>query len=147
MQQENRLISLDIDTTVSSQSFLQARRAAQTVCSAVDELYQSSLSNSKIRNVFCVVRPPGHHIGTAGAVKHPNNPAVTQGFCMLNNVAIAAAYARAMYAKFSRIAIVDLDIHHGNGTEDCVLHLNPCRSVSTSMMENMEIKWDCERKG
>ena len=79
-------------------------------------------------------------------MKNPNNPAVTQGFCMLNNVAIAAAYARAMYARFSRIAIVDLDIHHGNGTEDCVLHLNPCRSVSTSMMENMEIKWDCEGK-
>ena len=73
-------------------------------------------------------------------MKNPNNPAVTQGFCLLNNVAIGAAYARSRYPRFARIAIVDLDIHHGNGTEDCVLHLNPCRSVASSVMENVEIK-------
>ena len=86
------------------------------------------------------MRPPGHHIGTSGAVPNPNNPAVTQGFCLLNNVAIGAAYARATYGCFARVAIVDLDIHHGNGTEDCILHLNPCRTVSTSMMGNMQIQ-------
>ena len=131
---------LDIDTVVSNHSFLQARRAAQTVCTAVDRLYEASLSNSTVRNVFCVVRPPGHHIGTSGPVKNPNNANVTQGFCLLNNVAIAAAYARSKYACFSRIAIVDLDVHHGNGTEDCVLHLNPCKSTSKITAENLQLK-------
>lgn len=130
---------LDTDTTVSSQSFTQARRAAQTVLAAVDRLAAASQDDGP-SSVFCCVRPPGHHIGTEGPVNNPNNAAVTQGFCLFNNVAIAAAYARATYPQFARVAIVDLDIHHGNGTEDCVQHLAPCEVDATMTLPTMTCK-------
>lgn len=61
------------------------------------------------KTAFCAVRPPGHHACRARAM----------GFCFLNNVAIAATYAMAKY-KLTRVAIVDFDVHHGNGTEDAL---------------------------
>ena len=93
------------------------------------------------RNVFCCVRPPGHHIGTNGAINNPNNANVSQGFCLFNNVAIAAAYARSQYPEFQRIAILDFDIHHGNGTEDCIQHLCPCVKTTVNMVDNMEVRY------
>lgn len=138
--QMTEVAKLDSDTAVSSQSFTQARRAAQTVMAAVDRLAAASGEEGP-SSVFCCVRPPGHHIGTEGPVNNPNNAAVTQGFCLFNNVAIAAAYARATYPQFARVAIVDLDIHHGNGTEDCVQHLTPCEVDATMTLPTMTCKW------
>ena len=133
---------LDTDTILSSGSFAQACRAAQAVCTAVDRLAaQNEIDNGHggIRNVFCCVRPPGHHIGTAGAVRNKNNASVTQGFCLLNNVAIGAAYARATYPCFQRVAIIDFDVHHGNGTEDCVCHLVPCRHFTHTSIDQARL--------
>jgi len=62
--------------------------------------------NRRVENVFCAVRPPGHHATRSGAM----------GFCFINNVAVGAAYARAAYSV-ERIFILDWDVHHGNGTQ------------------------------
>jgi len=86
---------------------------------AVDEVLLG-----RARRAFAAVRPPGHHLGPQGATESPelrDSDAGSQGFCLLNNVAIAAAYARCVHrARVSRIAIVDFDVHHGNGTEAIV---------------------------
>jgi acetoin utilization deacetylase AcuC-like enzyme len=67
------------------------------------------------RNAFCAVRPPGHHAGSRGVVKCDPEDHGSHGFCLLNNVAIAAAYARHLYRQqgIRRVAIVDFDVHHG----------------------------------
>lgn len=114
---------LDPDTAVSRWSFEAALRAAGSVCEAVDKVV-----NGDHRNAFCAVRPPGHHAGPRGIVRCPNDPeGGSHGFCLLNNVAIGAAYARSVYrhAGIKRIAIVDFDVHHGNGTEEIVRQLVP----------------------
>jgi acetoin utilization deacetylase AcuC-like enzyme len=80
------------------------------------------------RNAFCAIRPPGHHAGPRGIVRCMNDPdGGSHGFCLLNNVAIGAAYARAMYRNegIRKIAIVDFDVHHGNGTEEIIRQLIP----------------------
>jgi acetoin utilization deacetylase AcuC-like enzyme len=92
---------LDHDTVVSSGSEKAAFRSVGAVCDAVDKLL-----TGKADNAFCAIRPPGHHAGPASAM----------GFCLFNNVAIAAEYARRHY-HLERIAIVDFDVHHGNGTQ------------------------------
>jgi len=93
----------------------------------------------EIKRAFVVGRPPGHHAGPSGCVPPPNFfrvPGMTSsGFCLLNTVAVAAAYARYRYGRQAllynpptpkpRIAIVDIDIHHGNGTEAIVRNLTP----------------------
>nr|CCA19742.1 histone deacetylase putative [Albugo laibachii Nc14] len=114
--------SLDSDTTLSANSYNAATRAAGAVCRAVDLLMQS-----KHTNAFCLVRPPGHHAGPVGKVVSTNDPEGSNGFCLFNNVAIGAAYARSMYkhAGMENIAILDFDVHHGNGTEEIVRHLTP----------------------
>ncbi len=115
--------NLDADTTMSRWSFEAALRAAGSVCEAVDKVVSGDH-----RNAFCVVRPPGHHAGPRGIVRCDNDPdGGSHGFCFLNNVAIGAAYARSMYRNegISKIAIVDFDVHHGNGTEEIVRQLVP----------------------
>jgi acetoin utilization deacetylase AcuC-like enzyme len=92
---------LDPDTIVSSGSGKAAFRAVGAVCDAVDRILTGQADNA-----FCAIRPPGHHA----------EPASAMGFCLFNNVAIAAAYARRQY-QLDRIAIVDFDVHHGNGTQ------------------------------
>jgi acetoin utilization deacetylase AcuC-like enzyme/ankyrin repeat protein len=109
--------SLDGDTGVSAGSFRAALAAAGAVCEAVDRMVAGTA-----RNAFCAVRPPGHHAGPFGPVSPSEPPGSgSHGFCLLNNVAIGAAYAMAVHrGTFARVAIVDFDVHHGQGTEACV---------------------------
>ena len=93
---------VDADTTVSAGSGEAALRAAGAVCAAIDAVFDGAA-----RNAFCAVRPPGHHAERARAM----------GFCLFNNVAVGAAHARAAW-KIERVAVVDFDVHHGNGTQD-----------------------------
>jgi acetoin utilization deacetylase AcuC-like enzyme len=90
------------DTSISAQSAICARLAAGCALSAVDAVF-----SRQVRNAFCVVRPPGHHASSARGM----------GFCLFNNVAIAARHAqRSHHAE--RVLIADWDVHHGNGTQD-----------------------------
>jgi acetoin utilization deacetylase AcuC-like enzyme len=93
---------LDPDTAMNPYSLSAARRAAGAGLSAVDELMAG-----RSENAFCAVRPCGHHATQARSM----------GFCIFNNVAVAAAYA-VEKKGLERVAIVDFDVHHGNGTED-----------------------------
>jgi len=92
---------LDADTIVSSDSGEAALRAAGAVCAAVDAVLAG-----EARNAFCAVRPPGHHA----------EPEQAMGFCLFNNVAVAAQQARTAHG-LKRVAVVDFDVHHGNGTQ------------------------------
>ncbi|CAM9716570.1 unnamed protein product [Choristocarpus tenellus] len=113
---------LDGDTVVSKNSFEAAMYAAGSVCDAVDRVMKGTN-----RNAFCAVRPPGHHAGPRGVVTCGNDAAGSHGFCLLNNVAIGAAYARHVHRAggVDKVAIVDIDVHHGNGTEEIVRSLVP----------------------
>jgi acetoin utilization deacetylase AcuC-like enzyme len=99
---ENGLDQLDMDTTISMQSFDASLFAAGGAITAVDTIMEG-----KAKNAFVAVRPPGHH---ATAER-------TMGFCIFNNVAVAARYAQNKYQEIDRVAIVDWDVHHGNGTQ------------------------------
>ncbi|KAE9329314.1 hypothetical protein PF008_g15969 [Phytophthora fragariae] len=114
--------SLDLDTALSVRSYDAAARAAGAVCKAVDEVVAG-----KCRNAFCIVRPPGHHAGPVGKVVCENDPEGSLGFCLFNNVAVGAAYARAhlKHRGINKVAILDFDVHHGNGTEEIVRQLVP----------------------
>jgi len=116
------IASLDADTAVSHHSLEAAMRAAGAVCEAVDKIMAGDY-----RNAFCAVRPPGHHAGPRGIVPCVNDPNGSHGFCLLNNVAIGAAYARSLYRNdgICKIAIIDFDVHHGNGTEEIIRSLIP----------------------
>jgi acetoin utilization deacetylase AcuC-like enzyme len=92
---------LDPDTVVSPGSWEAALRAAGASIHAVDQLMAGNVDN-----VFCAVRPPGHHA----------EPSRAMGFCLFNGVAIAALHARAKHGA-ERVAVVDFDVHHGNGTQ------------------------------
>ena len=92
---------LDPDTVLSPGSKNAALRAVGAVCDAVDKIMSAQATNA-----FCALRPPGHHA----------EPKRAMGFCLFNNIAIAAEYARTQY-QLERIAIVDFDVHHGNGTQ------------------------------
>ncbi len=90
------------DTAISEHSLDAALLAAGCGLAAVDQVFSGTVNNA-----FCVVRPPGHHASAARGM----------GFCLFNNVAIAARYAQKKFGA-ERIAIVDWDVHHGNGTQD-----------------------------
>lgn len=91
----------DADTYTNAQSYEAALRAAGSVLQAVDEVVAR-----RVRHAFCAVRPPGHHAESDRAM----------GFCLFNNVAIGARYAQVRHG-IQKIAIVDWDVHHGNGTQ------------------------------
>ena len=95
-------IFLDADTVMSPRSIDAALRAAGAVCAAVDGVFSDSR-----RRAFCAVRPPGHHATHDTAM----------GFCLFNNLAVGAAHALATQS-IERVAIIDFDVHHGNGTAD-----------------------------
>ncbi len=94
---------LDPDTPVSSESFRSGIFAAGGVMECVHALCSGHLTRA-----FAFVRPPGHHA----------EPDKAMGFCLFNNVALGAAFARTRH-RLSRVAIVDIDLHHGNGTQAC----------------------------
>jgi acetoin utilization deacetylase AcuC-like enzyme len=95
-------VQLDPDTAMNPYTLAAARRAAGAGVLAVDEVMAGSSANA-----FCAVRPCGHH-ATSGR---------SMGFCLFNNIAVAAAYAIEKKG-LERVAIVDFDVHHGNGTEE-----------------------------
>jgi acetoin utilization deacetylase AcuC-like enzyme len=99
---------LDPDTAMNPHSLGAALHAAGALTMAVDKVMAGEIDNA-----FCAVRPPGHHALHNGAM----------GFCIFNNVAIGAAHALAVYG-LARVAVVDFDVHHGNGTED-IFHDDP----------------------
>jgi len=94
-------VELDEDTVVSSGTVQAALYAAGAACQAVDEVLEGHT-----RNAFCAIRPPGHHAEAAKAM----------GFCLFNNAAIAALQAREVHG-ISKVAVVDFDVHHGNGVQ------------------------------
>ena len=102
------------DTRVGPDTFDAAMKSAGAVVEAVDELYAG-----RIKNAFCGVRPPGHHAARAEA----------RGFCYLNNVAIGAYWAMRRHGA-RRVAIVDFDAHHGDGTEEIVANHPDIRFMS-----------------
>mgnify|MGYP004003737407 CR=1 FL=1 len=95
------LVYLDGDTAMSPASGEAALRAAGGICAAVD-----AVVSGKVQNAFCAHRPPGHHAERAQGM----------GFCLFNNVAVAAYHARVVHG-LKRVAVVDFDVHHGNGTQ------------------------------
>ncbi len=107
------------DCSMSPETWDIALLAAGGVMAGVD-----AVMNGRVENVFCAVRPPGHHTGRA----------FTMGFCFINNVAVGAIYARTVYGV-ERIFILDWDVHHGNGTQEifeadpltyyCSIHEHP----------------------
>lgn len=92
---------IDADTVLSPESLEAALHAVGAACAAVDAVF-----GKEARNAFCALRPPGHHA----------EPDTAMGFCLFNNAAIAAAHARKQHG-IKRVAIVDFDVHHGNGTQ------------------------------
>ncbi len=102
------IIQIDGDTALSPHTWQAALHAAGAVVAAVD-----LVMTGQVENAFCNIRPPGHHAESAQAM----------GFCILNNVAVGAAHALAQHG-LQRVAIVDFDVHHGNGTEQ-IFHDDP----------------------
>jgi len=94
--------TLDPDTVICPESLTAARRAAGAVIRAVD-----LVMGGEMENAFCCVRPPGHHAESSRAM----------GFCMFNNIAVGAAHALQAY-DIGKVAIVDFDVHQGNGSEE-----------------------------
>ena len=92
---------LDQDTVISRHTREAALRSAGAVCAAVD-----AVMSGEARNAFCIVRPPGHHA----------EPDAAMGFCLFSNAAIGALHARDAHG-ISRVAVIDFDAHHGNGTQ------------------------------
>jgi acetoin utilization deacetylase AcuC-like enzyme len=116
---EGKKVFSTTDCSIGRASYDVALLAAGGVMAGVD-----AVLNGRVDNVFCAVRPPGHHAGRASAM----------GFCFVNNVAVGAFYARTVYGV-ERIFILDWDVHHGNGTQEifesdpltyyCSLHEHP----------------------
>ena len=96
------LVFLDGDTIVSKGSKKAAYDAVGGIINAID-----AVMNQEFNNAFCAVRPPGHHAEKEQAM----------GFCLFNNVAVGATYLLEKY-KLNKVAIIDFDVHHGNGTQD-----------------------------
>ena len=99
---EKGLVFLDGDTIVSPGSKQAALDAVGSIIAAID-----GVQNKEFQNAFCAVRPPGHHAEKNKAM----------GFCIYNNVAVGTQYLLDKY-KLNKVAIVDFDVHHGNGTQD-----------------------------
>ena len=112
------LVSLDADTHVMSGSLTAALRAVGAVCAAVD-----AVMAGEVGNAFCAIRPPGHHA----------EKATPMGFCLFGNVSIAAKRALDHHG-LERVAIIDFDVHHGNGTQDLLWDEDRVLFCSTHQM-------------
>ncbi|MBC7416471.1 MAG: histone deacetylase family protein [Herminiimonas sp.] len=97
---------IDADTSINAHSLEAALHAAGAAVAATDAVLSGA-----VENAFCAVRPPGHHA----------RPSVPMGFCLFNNIAIAAMHALEVHG-LERVAIIDFDVHHGNGTEEAFLN-------------------------
>lgn len=107
---EHGIDRLDADTVISMQSFDASLFAAGGSIAGVDVVMQG-----EAKNAFVAVRPPGHHATAENAM----------GFCLFNNVAVAARYAQNQYKEIDRVAVIDWDVHHGNGTQG-IFYDDPC---------------------
>jgi len=114
--QQDHALRIDDDTVMSGASLDAALRAAGAVCSAIDGVLAA-----RHQRAFCAVRPPGHHATYGQAM----------GFCLFNSVAVGATHALA--SGLQRVAIVDFDVHHGNGTQD--IFANEARVLYASTHE------------
>ena len=103
---DGSIAQIDADTYFGQGSLAAAKRAVGANILAVD-----SVMSGEFNNAFAAIRPPGHHAETSKAM----------GFCIFGNVAIAAKYALKNYG-LERVAVVDFDVHHGNGTQDLLWH-------------------------
>ena len=107
--------SLDGDTIISPGSKQATFDAAGSIIAAID-----GLQNREFKNAFCNIRPPGHH----------SSQNKSAGFCILNNVGIGAKYLINKY-RYKKVAIVDFDVHHGNGTQDIFYNNENVLFIST----------------
>ncbi|MDC0442135.1 histone deacetylase family protein [Candidatus Pelagibacter sp.] len=112
---ENGLAFLDGDTVVSPGSKEATKDAVGSIIAAIDGVQQK-----EFKNAFCAVRPPGHHAEKNKAM----------GFCIYNNVAVGANYLIEKY-KYNKVAIIDFDVHHGNGTQDIFYNNEKVLYIST----------------
>ncbi len=112
---ENGLAFLDGDTVVSPGSKDATKDAVGSIITAIDGVQQK-----EFKNAFCAVRPPGHHAEKDKAM----------GFCIYNNVAVGANYLIEKY-KYNKVAIIDFDVHHGNGTQDIFFDNEKVLYIST----------------
>ncbi len=117
---QNGFVKIDEDTGMNPYSLDAALMASGAMLAAID-----GVMNNQAKTAFCNIRPPGHH----AEIKRP------MGFCLINHIAIGAAYALDKY-NLERIAIVDFDVHHGNGTEDYIRQ-EPRVSFVSSFQENI----------
>ncbi len=113
-------VRLDPDTVMSAGSWEAVMRAVGAGLRGVDVVMDKA---SGVRNVFCQVRPPGHH----AEAERP------MGFCLFNSIAIAALYARKKHGA-ERVAVIDFDVHHGNGTQDIFWSAKDLIYASTHQM-------------
>jgi acetoin utilization deacetylase AcuC-like enzyme len=112
---ENGLAFLDGDTVISPGSKDATKDAVGSIIAAID-----GVQNKEFKNAFCAVRPPGHHAEKEKAM----------GFCIYNNVAVGANYLIEKY-KYNKVAIIDFDVHHGNGTQDIFYNNKKVLYIST----------------
>jgi len=105
---EDGIQFLDVDTVISSGSKQAALDAVGSIILGIDKII-----NKEFKNIFCSVRPPGHHAESNKAM----------GFCIYNNVAVGAGYLIKKYG-YTKVAIIDYDVHHGNGTQE-IFYNNP----------------------
>ncbi len=116
----NQAVRLDPDTVMSAGTWEAVMRAVGAGLRGVDVVMDKA---SGVRNVFCQVRPPGHH----AEAERP------MGFCLFNSIAVAALYARKKHGA-ERVAVIDFDVHHGNGTQDIFWSAKDLMYASTHQM-------------
>jgi acetoin utilization deacetylase AcuC-like enzyme len=111
-------VSVDPDTAMNPATWDAALRSAGAVTEAIDHVM-----DGRLENAFCAVRPPGHHA----------RPAHAMGFCFFNNVAVGARHAMDVHG-LKRVAVIDFDVHHGNGTEEILA--NDERALMVSFFQH-----------